>query len=159
MPPSLWIIGPLLFYSYSSWFHFGKQLGFCGGQPSSPPYGPYGIHNKAVFDEIQPSTQHCLAFILASIKETDQLALGHLSGSVRELLILGRLGLSGRPSPPNSTTVIRWKPPQAGNKVNVDGSATSSPGPLFVGAIFRNSCGFFVAAFTKTVGLGVSLGG
>ncbi|KAL8492492.1 hypothetical protein ACS0TY_023897 [Phlomoides rotata] len=84
--------------------------------------------------------------------------LGHTSGSVRELLIFGRLGLSARPSPPTSTTVIRWKPPQTGwYKVNVDGSAPSSPGPLFAGAIFRNSRGFFVAAFTKTVGWGYPL--
>ncbi|KAL8463033.1 hypothetical protein ACS0TY_033882 [Phlomoides rotata] len=43
------------------------------------------------------SKQSCLAFITASIKETDLVALGHFSGSVRELLILGHLGLSGRP--------------------------------------------------------------
>ncbi|KAL8555717.1 hypothetical protein ACS0TY_003507 [Phlomoides rotata] len=67
--------------------------------------------NKAVFDDIQPSIQRCMATILTSIRETDQLALSHFLGSVRELLILGWLGLSGRPSPPTSTIIIRWRPP------------------------------------------------
>ncbi|KAL8492505.1 hypothetical protein ACS0TY_023910 [Phlomoides rotata] len=79
-------------------------------------------------------------------------------GSVRELLILGRLGISGCSDPARTTTVIRWKPPQAGwIKVNVDGSAPSSPGPLFVGAIFHNSRGFFMAPFAKSVGWGYPL--
>ncbi|KAL8520046.1 hypothetical protein ACS0TY_010832 [Phlomoides rotata] len=42
-------------------------------------------------------------------------------------------------------------------KVNVDGSAPSSLGPLFTGAIFHNSRGFFIAAFTKAVGWGYPL--
>ncbi|KAL8488051.1 hypothetical protein ACS0TY_024362 [Phlomoides rotata] len=101
------------------------------------------------------SDERCNATILTSIRETDQLALGLFSGSVRELLILGRLGFSGRPSPPTSTIVIRWRPPQAGwYKVNVDGSVPISPGPLFAGAIFRNSRGFFVAALSKPMGWG-----
>ncbi|KAL8464666.1 hypothetical protein ACS0TY_034243 [Phlomoides rotata] len=63
-----------------------------------------------------------------------------------------------RPSPPSSMMVIRWTPPEAGwYKVNVDGSAPSSPGPLFAGAIFRNTRGFFIAAFTKTMGWGYPL--
>ncbi|KAL8511864.1 hypothetical protein ACS0TY_018338 [Phlomoides rotata] len=107
---------------------------------------------------LQFSKQRCLAFITASIKEANQTALGHFSGSVRELLIQGCLGLSGRPPPPISTMVIRWKPPQAGwHKVNVDGSAPLSPGPIFAGAIFRNSRGFFLAAFSKAVGWGFPL--
>ncbi|KAL8480330.1 hypothetical protein ACS0TY_027030 [Phlomoides rotata] len=56
------------------------------------------------------------------------------------------------------TIVIRWRPPQAGwYKVNVDGSVPNSPGPSFAGAIFRNSRGFFVAAFSKSVGWGYPL--
>ncbi|KAL8523467.1 hypothetical protein ACS0TY_013430 [Phlomoides rotata] len=81
-----------------------------------------------------------------------------MAGSVRELLILGRLGISGRTAPARATTVIQWTPPQTGwIKVNVDGNAPSSPGPLFTGAIFRNSRAFFVAAFTKSVGWGYPL--
>ncbi|KAL8457081.1 hypothetical protein ACS0TY_035066 [Phlomoides rotata] len=76
-----------------------------------------------------------------------------MDGSIRELLILGRLGLTGRPPPPKTVTVIRWKPPQSGwYKVNVDGSAPYSPGHIFAGAIFRYSRGFFIAAFAKAVG-------
>ncbi|KAL8492494.1 hypothetical protein ACS0TY_023899 [Phlomoides rotata] len=70
--------------------------------------------NKDVFDKVQPSIPRSLAFILASIKETDHLALGHMAGSVREFLIMDHLGISGGPSLVHSTTVIRWKPPQAG---------------------------------------------
>ncbi|KAL8506943.1 hypothetical protein ACS0TY_017723 [Phlomoides rotata] len=138
---------------------FGKQLGYLWRTAFiTTLWSVWHTRNKVVFDEIHPSIQCCLAFITASIKETDQLALGHISGSVRELLILGRLGLSGRPPPPSSTIVIRWKPPQAGwYKVNLNGSAPSSPSPLFAGAIFRNSRGFFVTAFTKSVGWGYPL--
>ncbi|KAL8488046.1 hypothetical protein ACS0TY_024356 [Phlomoides rotata] len=39
----------------------------------------------------------------------------------------------------------------------MDGSAPSSPGSLFPGAIFCNSRGFFVAAFAKEVGWGYPL--
>ncbi|KAL8555579.1 hypothetical protein ACS0TY_003398 [Phlomoides rotata] len=114
--------------------------------------------NRAIFDDIQPSTQSCLAKIMSSIRETDHLAFGHFSATVRELMILSRLGLSGRPSPPTSTIAIRWKPPQPGwTKVNVDGSAPISPGPIFAGAVFRNSRGFFMAAFSKPVGRGYPL--
>ncbi|KAL8520045.1 hypothetical protein ACS0TY_010831 [Phlomoides rotata] len=113
---------------------------------------------RVIFDEAHPSEQRYLAFITASVKEANLTALGHFSSSVRELLILGHLGLSGRPQPPTSTTVIRWKPPQAGwYKVNVDGSAPFSPRPIFAEAIFHNSRGFFVAAFTKAVGWGFPL--
>ncbi|KAL8487914.1 hypothetical protein ACS0TY_024272 [Phlomoides rotata] len=114
--------------------------------------------NRAIFDDTQPSTQSCMAKIMSSIRETDHLAFGHFSATVRELMILGRLGLSGRPSPPTSTIAIRWRPPQAGwTKVNVDGSAPISPGPIFAGAVFRNSRGFFMAAFSKSVGRGYAL--
>ncbi|KAL8529411.1 hypothetical protein ACS0TY_006734 [Phlomoides rotata] len=92
-------------------------------------------HNKAVFDEVRPSLHHSLAFILAAIKEADHSVWGHMPGMVRELLILDRLGIRGRPPSVQTTTVIRWKPPLAGwTKVNVDGSAPSSPGSLFAGA-------------------------
>ncbi|KAL8507325.1 hypothetical protein ACS0TY_018025 [Phlomoides rotata] len=74
------------------------------------------------------------------------------------LVQFGSCLFSGRPQPPISTTVIRWKPSQAGwHKVNVDGNAPFSPGPIFVGDIFRNSRGFFVAGFTKAVGWGFPL--
>ncbi|KAL8463004.1 hypothetical protein ACS0TY_033856 [Phlomoides rotata] len=133
-------------------FRFSKQLGHLVAFISTL-WSIWHARNKAVFDDIQPSIQCCMAVIVASIKETDQVALGHFSGSVRELLILGRLGLFGCPAPPTSSMVIRWRPPQAGwYKVNVDGSAPVSPGPLFVGAIFRNLRGFFVAGFSKSVG-------
>ncbi|KAL8470589.1 hypothetical protein ACS0TY_033223 [Phlomoides rotata] len=133
-------------------FRFSKQLGHLVAFISTL-WSIWHARNKAVFDDIQPSIQCCMAFIVASIKETDQVALGHFSGSVRELLILGRLGLFGCPAPPTSSMVIRWRPPQAGwYKVNVDGSAPVSPGPLFAGAIFRNLRGFFVAGFSKSVG-------
>ncbi|KAL8514651.1 hypothetical protein ACS0TY_013657 [Phlomoides rotata] len=127
---SLLLIG---FVSLATRFPFGQQLGYLWQTAFiTTLWSIRHARNKAVFEEIQPSIQRCLAFITASIKETNQLALGHISGSVRELLILGRLGLSGRPPPPTSTMVIRWKPPKAGwYKVNVDGSAPSSPGPLF----------------------------
>ncbi|KAL8520048.1 hypothetical protein ACS0TY_010834 [Phlomoides rotata] len=91
----------------------------------------------------------------ASIRETDLLALGHMDGPVHELVILGHLGLSGHPPPPKVITVIRWKPPQIGwHKVNVDGSAPSSPGHIFAGAVFRNSRSFFVSDFAKAMGWG-----
>ncbi|KAL8456695.1 hypothetical protein ACS0TY_034802 [Phlomoides rotata] len=147
-------IGFLYVFLQAIRFQFSKQLGHLWRVAFiSTLWSIWHACNKAVFDDIQPSTQRCMAFIVASIKETGRIALGHFSGSVRELLILGRLGLSGRPSPPTSTTIIRWRPPQAGwYKVNVDGSAPISPRPLFAGAIFRNSLGFFVAAFAKSVG-------
>ncbi|KAL8527722.1 hypothetical protein ACS0TY_005534 [Phlomoides rotata] len=140
-------------------FQFSKQLGHLWRMAFiSTLWSIWHARNRAVFYDIQPSIQRCMAFVIASIKETDQVTLGHFSGSVRELLILGCLGLSGCPSPPTSTTVIRWRPPQAGwYKVNVDGSAPISPGPIFAGAIFRNSRGFFVAAFSKSVGWGFPL--
>ncbi|KAL8493185.1 hypothetical protein ACS0TY_024410 [Phlomoides rotata] len=79
-------------------------------------------------------------------------------GSVCELFKLGRLGISGCSALARTTTVIRWKPPQVGwFKVNIDGSAPSFLGPLFTGAIFRNSRGFFMAAFTKSVRWGYPL--
>ncbi|KAL8492511.1 hypothetical protein ACS0TY_023916 [Phlomoides rotata] len=105
-----------------------------------------------------PSVHRSLAYILASIKESAPIVRGHIVGSVRELIILGRLGISGHSAPVLTTTVIHWKPPHADwIKVNVDGSAPSSPGPLFVGAIFRNSRGFFMAAFSNSVGWGYPL--
>ncbi|KAL8511863.1 hypothetical protein ACS0TY_018337 [Phlomoides rotata] len=139
--------------------HFGKQLG-CLWQCAfiTSLWSVWHARNKAVFEEVQPSTQRSFAFVLASIKEMGQLDLGHMVSSVNELIILSRLGLSGRPAPPRSTTVIRWKPPHRGwIKMNMDGSVPSSPGSLFAGAIFRNSRGFFVAAFTKTVVWGYPL--
>ncbi|KAL8520051.1 hypothetical protein ACS0TY_010837 [Phlomoides rotata] len=137
-------------------FQFSKQLGHLWRAAFiSTIWSIWHARNRAVFDDIQPTIQHCMTFIVASIEETDQVPLGNFSGSVRKLLILGRLGLSGRLSP---TTIIRWRPPQAGwYKVNVDGSAHISPGPLFAGAIFRNSRGFFVVAFSKSVGWGFPL--
>ncbi|KAL8535287.1 hypothetical protein ACS0TY_011057 [Phlomoides rotata] len=39
----------------------------------------------------------------------------------------------------------------------MDRSAPSSPGSLFACAIFRNSMGFFIAAFTKEIGWGYPL--
>ncbi|KAL8529252.1 hypothetical protein ACS0TY_006613 [Phlomoides rotata] len=74
-----------------------------------------------------------------------------MAGSVWKLLILDRLGVSGRTAPARSSITIRWRPPQLGwIKVNVDGSVPSSPGPLYAGAVFRNPKGFFVAAFAKS---------
>ncbi|KAL8470346.1 hypothetical protein ACS0TY_032991 [Phlomoides rotata] len=78
-----------------------------------------------------------------------------MDGSNRELVILGRLGLSGHPPPPKTTMVIRWRPPQAGwYKVNVDGNAPSSPSYLYSGVVFRNSRDFFIAAVAKNAGWG-----
>ncbi|KAL8507329.1 hypothetical protein ACS0TY_018029 [Phlomoides rotata] len=109
--------------------------------------------NMAIFDEVQPSIHCSLAFIIASIKEAGNSVHGHMSGTVRELLILDRLGVRGHPPPPHTTTVTRWRPPSMGwTKVNVDGSTPSSLGTLFVGAVFRSSRGFFVAAFARDVG-------
>ncbi|KAL8546890.1 hypothetical protein ACS0TY_006560 [Phlomoides rotata] len=152
-------IGFLDVFLQATRFQFSKQVGSLWRSAFIMTlWSIWHAHNKAIFDDIQPSIQHCLMFITAAIKETDQVAVGHFSGTVHELLILGRLGLSGRPPPPTSTTVIRWRPPHAGwHKVNVDGSAPTSPGPLFAGAIFRNSCGFFVVAFSKAVGWGFPL--
>ncbi|KAL8492487.1 hypothetical protein ACS0TY_023892 [Phlomoides rotata] len=76
-----------------------------------------------------------------------------MAGSVRELLILDRLGVSGHSAPTRTTTIVHWRLPQAGwIKVNVDGRAPSSLGPLYAGGVFHNSRGFFVAAFAKSVG-------
>ncbi|KAL8469128.1 hypothetical protein ACS0TY_032095 [Phlomoides rotata] len=78
-----------------------------------------------------------------------------MDSSVRELKILRGLGVAGQPLPPRTMTMIRWMPPQAGwYKVNVDGSALLSPINIYSGAFFRNSKGFFVAAFARTVGWG-----
>ncbi|KAL8464672.1 hypothetical protein ACS0TY_034249 [Phlomoides rotata] len=93
--------------------------------------------------------------VLLSLPLYGPFALGHMDGSIRELIILGRLGLTGHPPPPKTVTVIHWKPPQSGwYKVNVDGSAPYSPGHIFVGVIFRYSRGFFITAFAKAVGWG-----
>ncbi|KAL8480424.1 hypothetical protein ACS0TY_027090 [Phlomoides rotata] len=52
----------------------------------------------------------------------------------------------------------RQIPPDPGQyKVNIDGSTLFSPGWIYAGGIFRNSRGFFIAAFTKPVGWGFPL--
>ncbi|KAL8546919.1 hypothetical protein ACS0TY_006582 [Phlomoides rotata] len=152
-------IGFLDVFLQATRYQFSKQLGHLWRIAFiTTLWSIWHARNRAIFDDIQPSIQRCMATILTSITETDYLAKGDFSGSVHELMILGRLGLSGRPSLPISTIVIRWRPPQADwIKVNVDGSTPLSPGPLFAGAIFRNSRGFFVAAFSKTVGWGYPL--
>ncbi|KAL8529338.1 hypothetical protein ACS0TY_006667 [Phlomoides rotata] len=135
-------------------FHFGKQLR-CLWRVAfiTTLWSIWHSRNRAIFDEVQPSIHYSLAFILASIKEAGQSVRGHMAGTVRELLILDRLNIRGRSPLVQNTIVIRWKPPLAvWTKVNVDGSAPSSPGSIFAGAIFRNSRGFFVAAFAKAVG-------
>ncbi|KAL8546868.1 hypothetical protein ACS0TY_006545 [Phlomoides rotata] len=140
--------------------HFGRQIS-CLWRIAfiTTCWSVWYAHNRATFDDVSPSVHRSLAFILASIKEAAPFSRGHMVGSVRELLILDRLGVSGRSAPARTTTIIRWRLPQVGwFKVNVDGSAPSSPGPLYAGAIFRNSRGFFVAAFAKSVGVGISFG-
>ncbi|KAL8535283.1 hypothetical protein ACS0TY_011053 [Phlomoides rotata] len=92
-------------------FCFGKQLGFLWRTAFiTTLWSVWHARNKVVFDEIHPSIQRCLAFITTSIKETDQLALGHISGSVRELLIMGHLGLSGRPLCPLPQRLLDGNP-------------------------------------------------
>lgn len=94
----------------------------------------------------------------ALIREADSLGLGYSDGSVRDLTVLRHLRLHGTFRPPLHTRVGRWRPPAAGwYKVNVDGSFDGSPGMIFGGAIFRNSRGFFVAAFSRPVGWGLPL--
>ncbi|KAL8542633.1 hypothetical protein ACS0TY_003495 [Phlomoides rotata] len=156
---SRWITFLLIALLLATRCQFSKQVGCLWRSAIIMAFWSiWHVRNRVVFDDIQPSVQRCLAVVTAAIKETNQTALGHFDGSVRELLILSHLGISGRPQPPSSTTIIRWKPPQASwHKFNVDGGAPSSPGPIFAGAIFRNSRGFFVTAFTNAVGWGFPL--
>ncbi|KAL8523955.1 hypothetical protein ACS0TY_013785 [Phlomoides rotata] len=114
--------------------------------------------NRAVFYEVQPSIHRSLAFVIASIKEAGNSVHGHMFGTIRERLILDRLGVRTHPSPLHTTTVIRCRPPSMGRtKVNMKGNTPSSLSTLFVGAVFRSSMCFFVAAFARDVGWGFPL--
>ncbi|KAL8523962.1 hypothetical protein ACS0TY_013791 [Phlomoides rotata] len=103
------------FATLATRFQFGKQLSYLWRVAFiTTLWMIWRARNKFIFEDIHPTIHECLTFILASIRETDLLALGHMDGSVRELVILGRLRLSGRPPPLKIIIVIRWKPPQAG---------------------------------------------
>ncbi|KAL8502774.1 hypothetical protein ACS0TY_021765 [Phlomoides rotata] len=66
---------------------FGKQLNYLWRH----------ARNRLIFKEIRPTVHGCLAIVHAVIRESDTLIKGHMDGSVRELMVLGHLGLSGRP--------------------------------------------------------------
>lgn len=114
--------------------------------------------NKRVHDDVLPTIGGCMVQILACVREAGSLNLGFSDGSSRDLMIIRRLRMHGSFKPPLTAMIIRWRPPDPGwYKVNVDGSVDTSPGELFGGALFRNSRGFFVAAFTRKVGWGFAL--
>lgn len=75
---------------------------------------------------------------------------------VDDLVICQRLRVPAVVRPPRVTITVRWKPPPSTcYKLNVDGSVHD--GYIHAGCIVRNSRGFFVAAFSRTLGRGFLL--
>lgn len=55
------------------------------------------------------------------------------------------------PRTPKITIVVRWRPPAPDQyKINIDGSTNA--GQMFAGGVIRNSLGFFIAAFSLSLG-------
>ncbi|KAL8507333.1 hypothetical protein ACS0TY_018033 [Phlomoides rotata] len=138
--------------------HFGKQLS-CLWRVAfiTTLWAIWHARNRAVFDEVPPSVHRSLAFVLASVKEVNYSVHGHMNGSVRELLILDRLGTQGRPPTTNTTIIIRWKPPSTSwTKVNMDGSAPFSPA-LFLRVHFSEAHGASLSLLSLGKSVGASL--
>lgn len=93
--------------------------------------------------------------ILSLIQESKHFKMGHMHG-IEDLDVCHRLRIRGNPRPPRVVKSVKWAPPPPGcYKLNVDGSVHD--GRIFAGCIVRNSLGYFVAAFTITLGRGVTL--
>lgn len=90
-----------------------------------------------------------MILLLTLIREIGDFNVGHMRNEVRELAILQCLRLRGCARPPRIPLSFRWLPPDPGWY-----KASSSPGRLHIGGLFRNSRGFFVAAFSRPTGWG-----
>lgn len=75
---------------------------------------------------------------------------------VEDFAICRRLHVPSVPRPMKHAIIVRWKPtPPGWYKLNIDRSYEA--GRIYVGCIVRNSEGFFVAAFSITLGRGLVL--
>lgn len=75
---------------------------------------------------------------------------------VNDLLIYCHLRISAIPWSLRITIIVHLKsPPPSCYKLNIDGSV--SEGYMYASCIGRNSRGFFVDAFSHTLGWGISL--
>ncbi|KAL8478357.1 hypothetical protein ACS0TY_030316 [Phlomoides rotata] len=92
----------------------------------------------------KPTVRGALVRLIAIIRESADIMNGGSLSSAREREILARLKIPERPCSHNRSIQIRWIPPDPGwLKVNIDGSVSPSPGPIYVGGFPFPSPGVF----------------
>ncbi|XP_057811401.1 uncharacterized protein LOC131025621 [Salvia miltiorrhiza] len=101
----------------------------------------WDVRNSVVFEDTHFEARAVLAFVKAFLKELDSsfARMGTIRNTWGDYVIMRRIGVSSRRSPPPRMLEVHWWPP-VGHwiKVNTDGSAKGAPGPIARGGVFRD---------------------
>ncbi|XP_057803758.1 uncharacterized protein LOC131019091 [Salvia miltiorrhiza] len=113
--------------------------------------------NECVFKGKVYSSQRLLQHIRVAFKEVEAnfSKLGCMNNSWSDYLIIRRIGVSSRASPPPIFVNVHWWPPiLQWIKVNTDGSALGAPGKIAAGGVFRDNHGCVRGCFHQDGGKG-----
>ncbi|XP_057791061.1 uncharacterized protein LOC131008185 [Salvia miltiorrhiza] len=113
--------------------------------------------NECVFKGKVFSRQRLLQHIRIDFKEVEAnfSKLGCMNNSWSDYLIIRRIGVASRVSPPPIFVNVHWWPPiLQWIKVNTDGSALGAPGKIAAGGVFRDNHGCVRGCFHQDGGKG-----
>ncbi|XP_057779593.1 uncharacterized protein LOC130998178 [Salvia miltiorrhiza] len=112
--------------------------------------------NCCIFEDGKSEAKRILHTVKVAFREMEQnFRLGSMKNTCEDLLILRKIGIKGRASPPpDFINVYWWPPPHQWIKVNTDGSALGAPGRIAAGGVFRDSRSLVRGCFHVKGGLG-----
>ena len=111
------------------------------------------MRNKRVFDGKRSNISSSKAWIIVSLRESNNFVEGCIQNCQRDLIILHNLGIKGNPPKGPSIIPVSWNlPPLEWIKVNIDGLARGAPGRSGCGRIFRTFRGFVKGCFSVCLG-------
>ncbi|XP_057790991.1 uncharacterized protein LOC131008108 [Salvia miltiorrhiza] len=113
--------------------------------------------NECVFKGKVFSRQRLLQHIRITFKEVEAnfSKLGCMNNSWSDYLIIRRIGVASKASPPPIFVNVHWWPPiLQWIKVNTDGSALGAPGKIAAGGVFRDNHGCVRGCFHQDGGKG-----
>ncbi|XP_057791142.1 uncharacterized protein LOC131008273 [Salvia miltiorrhiza] len=113
--------------------------------------------NECVFKGKVYSSQRLLQHIRVAFKEVEAnfSKLGCMNNSWSDYLIIRRIGVATRASPPPIFVNVHWWPPiLQWIKVNTDGSTLGAPGKIAAGGVFRDNHGCVRGCFHQDGGKG-----
>ncbi|KAK3221988.1 hypothetical protein Dsin_009013 [Dipteronia sinensis] len=109
--------------------------------------------NQWIFEGNSFDFKAALSLVWHSVYDANCLVIGCMRNCADDLLILHRLGLSGRPGKAPIIRSVVWSPPAPRwIKVNTDGAALGSPGVGDYGGVFRTCRSFVKACFVVPLG-------